>query len=158
MSYTFDATSGATRDQLVDLVIANSFSASRYTEFVYGWLNDAVTDVCRKLRLHQGVEILDYDSAGVVTQPTQPFFHVDELWLASSDATGSGEQAFAEMTEPTRESFMEALMGIEGYAAPFMLEGSTIDTTVDGNPAVSDVSVQKYNGKGYAPAETFGGE
>ena len=62
------------------------------------------------------------------------------------------------MEEPTRESFMEALMSIEGYAAPFMLEGSTIDTTVDGSPAVSAVSVQKYNGKGYAPAETFGGE
>ncbi len=95
MSYTFDATSGATRDQLVDLVIANSFSATRYTEFVHGWLNDAVTDVCRKMRLHQGIEILDYDEAGVVEQPTQPFFHVEELWLAYGNATGSGEQAFA---------------------------------------------------------------
>ena len=72
--------------------------------------------------------------------------------------TVSLEQAFMAMEEPTRESFMAALMDIQGYAAPFMLEGSTIDTTVDGNPAVSDVSVQKYNGKGYAPAETFGGE
>jgi hypothetical protein len=60
------------------------------------------------------------------------------------------------MEEPTRESFMEALLSIQGFAAPFMLEGSVIDTTVDGKPAVSDVIVQKYNGKGYANAETFG--
>jgi len=82
------------------------------------------------------------------------FPHCVWSWIAAATL----EQAFAEMTEPTRESFMEALMGIQGYAAPFMLEGSTIDTTVDGNPAVSSVVVQKYNGAGYAPAETFGGE
>lgn len=82
------------------------------------------------------------------------FPHCVWSWIAAATL----EQAFMEMTEPTRESFMEALMGIEGYAAPFMLEGSTIDTTVDGSPAVSAVSVQKYNGKGYAPAETYGGE
>jgi len=52
---------------------------------------------------------------------------------------------------------MEALMSIKDYSAPFMLEGSTIDTTQDGKPAVSAVQVQKYNGKGYAPAESFGG-
>jgi branched-chain amino acid transport system substrate-binding protein len=36
-----------------------------------------------------------------------------------------------------------------------MLEGSTVDTTEDGQPAVSTVQVQKYNGKGYAPAESW---
>jgi branched-chain amino acid transport system substrate-binding protein len=82
------------------------------------------------------------------------FPHCVWSWIAAATL----EQAFAEMTEPTRESFMEALMNIQGYGAPFMLEGSTIDTTVDGNPAVSSVVVQKYNGAGYAPAETFGGE
>lgn len=82
------------------------------------------------------------------------FPHCVWSWIAAATL----EQAFMEMTEPTRENFMEALMGIQGYAAPFMLEGSTVDTTVDGNPAVSSVVVQKYNGAGYAPAETFGGE
>jgi branched-chain amino acid transport system substrate-binding protein len=80
------------------------------------------------------------------------FPHCVWSWIAAATL----EQAFMEMTEPTRENFMEALLGIQGYAAPFMLEGSTIDTTVDGNPAVSSVVVQKYNGAGYAPAEMFG--
>lgn len=66
------------------------------------------------------------------------------------------EQVFAKMTEPTRDDFMTQLRSITGYAAPLMLEGATIDTTVDGQPAVSGVTVQKYNGKGYAPAESFG--
>ena len=34
------------------------------------------------------------------------------------------EQAFAKMTEPTRESFMKALMSISDFQAPFMLEGT----------------------------------
>ena len=80
------------------------------------------------------------------------FPHCVWSWIAAATL----EQAFMKMEEPTRESFMEALMSIQGYDAPFMLEGSTIDTTVDGRPAVSDVIVQKYNGKGYATAEQFG--
>lgn len=65
------------------------------------------------------------------------------------------EEAFAAMEEPTRESFMEALQGISGFTAPLMLEGTSIDTTQDGQPAVSTVVVQRYNGQGYAAAETF---
>ncbi|WP_426322439.1 ABC transporter substrate-binding protein [Microbacterium sp. E-13] len=65
------------------------------------------------------------------------------------------EQVFGEMTEPTRADFMKALRSISGFTAPLMLEGSTVDTTVDGQPAVSTVQVQKYNGKGYAPAESW---
>ncbi|MGC5169158.1 ABC transporter substrate-binding protein [Microbacterium sp. DT81.1] len=80
------------------------------------------------------------------------FPHCVWSWIAAATL----EQAFAAMEEPTRDSFMEALMSIQGYEAPFMLEGSVIDTTVDGKPAVSDVQVQKYNGKGYATAEQFG--
>ncbi|HWI29970.1 MAG TPA: ABC transporter substrate-binding protein [Microbacterium sp.] len=80
------------------------------------------------------------------------FPHCVWSWIAAATL----EQAFAKMEEPTRESFMEALMSIQGFEAPFMLEGSVIDTTVDGKPAVSDVQVQKYNGKGYATAEQFG--
>jgi len=65
------------------------------------------------------------------------------------------EQAFGQMTEPTRENFMEALRSIDDYVAPFMLEGSTVNTTEDGLPAVSTVVVQKFNGKGYSSVEDF---
>ena len=61
------------------------------------------------------------------------FPHCVWSWIAAATL----EQAFEKMEEPTRESFMEALMSIQGFDAPFMLEGSTIDTTVDGRPAVS---------------------
>ncbi|MBZ4488376.1 ABC transporter substrate-binding protein [Microbacterium sp. cx-55] len=66
------------------------------------------------------------------------------------------EKAFGEMTEPTRENFMEALRGITDFQAPLMLDGTAVDTTVDGQPAVSSVVVQKYNGKGYDTVEDFG--
>jgi ABC-type branched-subunit amino acid transport system substrate-binding protein len=66
------------------------------------------------------------------------------------------EQVFEKMTEPTRENFMETLRSIEDFEAPFMLEGTAVNTTEDGLPAVSTVVVQKFNGKGYATAENFG--
>ncbi|MDQ0636169.1 branched-chain amino acid transport system substrate-binding protein [Arthrobacter pascens] len=66
------------------------------------------------------------------------------------------EQAFKNMTGPTRDNFMESLRDIKGLKAPLMLEGTSVDTTVDGQPAVSTVVVQKYNGQGYATAENFG--
>ncbi|MGR0221402.1 ABC transporter substrate-binding protein [Agromyces sp. ZXT2-6] len=66
------------------------------------------------------------------------------------------EQAFQNMEEPNRDSFMEALRNISDFQAPLMLEGTAVNTTEDGQPAVSTVVVQKYNGTGYAPAETFG--
>ncbi|WP_224751738.1 ABC transporter substrate-binding protein [Microbacterium helvum] len=65
------------------------------------------------------------------------------------------EQVFAKMTEPTRDDFMTQLRSIKDYVAPLMLEGSSVDTTEDGQPAVSTVQVQKYNGKGYAPVESW---
>ena len=37
-----------------------------------------------------------------------------------------------------------------------MLDGTSVDTTVDGQPAVSSVLVQKYNGKGYSTVQNFG--
>ncbi|SFK17449.1 ABC-type branched-chain amino acid transport system, substrate-binding protein [Amycolatopsis sacchari] len=66
------------------------------------------------------------------------------------------QQAFEKMTKPTRDDFMTALRGISGFRAPLMLEGTAVDTTKDGQPAVSSVVVQKYNGKGYATAQAFG--
>jgi hypothetical protein len=95
VTYVFDSTSGATFGQLQDLVLTNAFSASRYTEFSKAWLNDAVTDVCRKLRVQRNMTVLNYDATGLVAQPATPFFHLEELWLAKAGSSGSGEQAFA---------------------------------------------------------------
>ena len=66
------------------------------------------------------------------------------------------ETVFESMTEPTRENFMAALRDVDGFEAPFMLEGTSVNTTEDGMPAVSTVVVQKYNGAGYATVEDFG--
>ncbi|MDN3936212.1 ABC transporter substrate-binding protein [Arthrobacter sp. YD4] len=66
------------------------------------------------------------------------------------------EQAFKTMTEPTRDSFMTALRNVKGLQAPLMLSGTSVDTTTDGQPAVSSVLVQKYDGKGYATVQNFG--
>jgi branched-chain amino acid transport system substrate-binding protein len=66
------------------------------------------------------------------------------------------DQVFQKMTEPTRDDFMKQLRSVSDFQAPLMLEGTSVDTTKDGQPAVSSVVVQKYNGKGYANAETFG--
>ena len=65
------------------------------------------------------------------------------------------EQAFLKMEEPTRDSFMKALRSIKDFEAPLMLPGTAVDTTEDGQPAVSSVVVQKYNGKGYDTVTEF---
>jgi branched-chain amino acid transport system substrate-binding protein len=66
------------------------------------------------------------------------------------------EQAFEKMTEPTRANFMTALRGISDFKAPLMLEGTSVNASVSGQPAVSTVVVQKFNGTGYATVENFG--
>jgi branched-chain amino acid transport system substrate-binding protein len=66
------------------------------------------------------------------------------------------EQAFKKMTKPTRADFMKALRSISDFKAPLMLEGTSVSTTTPGQPAVSKVQVQKYNGTGYATASSFG--
>lgn len=66
------------------------------------------------------------------------------------------DQAFQKMEEPTRASFMEALRSVSDFQAPLMLDGTAVDTTEDGQPAVSSLVVQKYNGKGYDTVESFG--
>ena len=66
------------------------------------------------------------------------------------------EQAFEKTTEPTRESFMTALRGISDFKAPLMLEGTSVNASVSGQPAVSTVVVQKFNGTGFATVENFG--
>jgi branched-chain amino acid transport system substrate-binding protein len=65
------------------------------------------------------------------------------------------DQVFQKMTEPTRDNFMEALRSIKDFQAPLMLPGTSVNTTQDGQPAVSTVVVQKYNGKGYDAVQNF---
>ncbi|MDQ1130877.1 ABC transporter substrate-binding protein [Microbacterium sp. SORGH_AS_0888] len=72
-------------------------------------------------------------------------------WIGSSIL----EKAFSSMTEPNRDGFMTALRSISGFEAPFLLPGSTIDTTNSDLPAMSGVVIQKFTGNGYAPAEDF---
>ena len=84
-------------------------------------------------------------------QDPPAFPHCQWSWMVGATL----EQAFAAMTEPTRENFMEALRGIEGYEAPLMLPDTSVSTTESGQPAVSTVVVQKFNGKGYDTVQTF---
>jgi ABC-type branched-subunit amino acid transport system substrate-binding protein len=65
------------------------------------------------------------------------------------------EQAFEKTTEPTRDNFMKALRSISDFKAPLMLDGTAVNTTEDGQPAVSTVVVQKYNGKGFDTVTSF---
>ncbi|WP_417564802.1 ABC transporter substrate-binding protein [Microbacterium sp.] len=76
------------------------------------------------------------------------------VWSYISGATL--EQAFGKMTKPTRADFMTALRSISDFKAPLMLDGTVVNTTEDGQPAVSTVVVQKYNGKGYDTVSSFG--
>ncbi|GAB4079621.1 ABC transporter substrate-binding protein [Modestobacter muralis] len=84
--------------------------------------------------------------------PDPPAFpHCQWSWMVGATL----EQAFGEMTEPTRDAFMTALRGISGFEAPLMLPGTSVDATQAGQPAVSSVVVQKFNGKGYDTVEAF---
>ena len=84
--------------------------------------------------------------------PDPPAFpHCQWSWMVGATL----EQAFMNMEEPTRDSFMEALRSIEGFEAPLMLPDTSVTTTEDGQPAVSTVVVQKYNGRGYDTVEAF---
>jgi branched-chain amino acid transport system substrate-binding protein len=84
--------------------------------------------------------------------PDPPAFpHCQWSWMVGATL----EQAFQKMEEPTRDSFMEALRSIKDFEAPLMLPDTAVDTSEDGQPAVSSVVVQKYNGKGYDTVEAF---
>src|SRR3954453_22729914 len=84
--------------------------------------------------------------------PDPPAFpHCQWSWMVGATL----DQAFQKMTDPTRDSFMKALRSIKDFQAPLMLPGTSVDTTQDGQPAVSTVVVQKYNGKGYDTVTSF---
>src|SRR5215212_7082136 len=85
--------------------------------------------------------------------PDPPAFpHCQWSWMVGATL----EQAFQNMEEPTRDSFMDALRSIKDFQAPLMLPDTSVDTTQDGQPAVSSVVVQKFNGKGYDTVQDFG--
>jgi ABC-type branched-subunit amino acid transport system substrate-binding protein len=65
------------------------------------------------------------------------------------------DKVFQKMKSPTRDEFMKELRTISDYQAPMMLQGTHVDTTQAGQPAISTVVVQKYNGAGYANADSF---
>jgi ABC-type branched-subunit amino acid transport system substrate-binding protein len=94
----------------------------------------------------------DLQQYGNYSDVPPPFPHC--MWTYIAGATF--EQAFAKMTEPTRDSFMTALRSISGFQAPLMLPGTSVNTTVAGQPAVANVVVQKYNGTGYDTVTTMG--
>ncbi|TWF74902.1 amino acid/amide ABC transporter substrate-binding protein (HAAT family) [Pseudonocardia hierapolitana] len=85
--------------------------------------------------------------------PDLPAFpHCQWSWMIGATL----EQAFQNMKEPTRDSFMEALRAIKDFQAPLMLPDTAVTTSESGQPAVSTVVVQKYNGRGYDTVEAFG--
>jgi branched-chain amino acid transport system substrate-binding protein len=85
--------------------------------------------------------------------PDPPAFpHCQWSWMIGATL----DQAFQGMKEPTRDSFMTALRGIKDFQAPLMLPDTAVTTTGSGQPAVSTVVVQKYNGKGYDTVQAFG--
>src|SRR4051794_23734121 len=84
--------------------------------------------------------------------PAPPAFpHCQWSWMVGATL----DQAFQKMTEPTRDNFMKALRSIKDFQAPLMLPDTSVDTSKDGQPAVSTVVVQKFNGKGYDTVQNF---
>lgn len=61
------------------------------------------------------------------------------------------DKTFQQMTEPTREEFMTQLLDIKGFHTPLMLPGAEVDTTIAGEPAISSVILERYDGGGYVP-------
>ena len=96
MAYTFVSGDGDTYTNLQERVWLNSFSSTRYAELAKRALNDSVTAICRRLSLFEAYEVLAFAaSTGLVTQPTQKWLSILEVWNATATAAVSGEQAFA---------------------------------------------------------------
>ncbi|GAA3776260.1 hypothetical protein GCM10022240_29740 [Microbacterium kribbense] len=90
------------------------------------------------------------DLAAYTKQPAVPEFpHCMWGYMAASIL----DKTFQQMTEPTREEFMTQLPSIQGYQTPLMLAGAEVDTTIDGEPAISSVILERFNGTGYQPID-----
>lgn len=93
MTYTFSA-SGETRASLAERVAFNSFSASRYAEYVKRALNDAVTAICRRPGFGEAYEVQPYDATGLVVPPARLWLRIDEVWTTNATQAATGEAAF----------------------------------------------------------------
>lgn len=82
---------GLSYADLQSAVMFNTLSPQRYSSFVSRWLNDAVRDACRQLDLFASQEVAPFDGTTGVVTPTQTFWRVDSLWLASGSASTSVE-------------------------------------------------------------------
>ncbi|MEX0428616.1 ABC transporter substrate-binding protein [Nocardioides sp. DS6] len=90
------------------------------------------------------------DLAKYTKEPETPEFpHCMWGYMAASIL----DKAFQQMTEPTRAEFMKQLLSIKGYRTPLMLDGAEVDTTIDGEPAISSVILEQFNGTGYDPID-----
>jgi hypothetical protein len=79
--------SSSTFTELRTAVRQNTLSPTRYDDTIVGrWLNDAVADVCRRLRQSKALEVAAYDENGAVTLVTS-FWQIREVWTATG-ATG----------------------------------------------------------------------
>ncbi len=88
-----------------------------------------------------------YQGTGVQPQTAVPDFpHCVWSWEGAQIL----EQAFEKMTSPTRAAFVTALKSITGFTPDLTLSGITVDTTKNA-PAYDAVTVEKFNGHGYAP-------
>ena len=96
------------------------------------------------------LESLETYSGDYTTTPDFPHC----MWSYMVGATL--DQAFQNMEEPTRESFMGALRSVSDLQAPRMVDGTAVDTTEAGQPAVSSLVVQEYNGNGYETVDSIG--
>jgi hypothetical protein len=135
VTYTFAATTGNTRTLLADLVLGNSFSSSRYGEQTKLYLNDAVTDICRRLQIIRDDETCAYDANGLVTQPDPPFFLVEDVWL--TDGSGAVTFTARRSDSGTRLPGLTIEVGpvtgagtvvIQGLRRPAIMDGDS-DTT-----------------------------
>jgi hypothetical protein len=123
MTYVFDSTTGATFAQLQALVLTNAFGATKYTEFSKTFLNDAVTEACRRLRLQRTYWILGHGADGEVVMPTYPFWLVEEVWRAASTATSSVSPVSAQLfmqsvTDKLEPNPSQSPAALDGYNVP----------------------------------------
>lgn len=128
MTYTFSPSTEPPSDSLTNLLaltLGNTFSSVKYEEQAKKFLNDAVFDLCRRLGMVRRTIACAYSSAGVVTQPSSavyvhgPFFQVNEVWLADSSATGTGDQLIANYGVTKLEPLPFETAGDVGYGPSY---------------------------------------
>ena len=96
-TFTYSNVDGATFADLRARVLRGSFSSSRYLEDTKAALNDAVLEVCKRLRIHPRRKVCTYgvtEVAGTVALPDNTvdhFWRIEGVWLASASAVADTE-------------------------------------------------------------------